>query len=260
VNIDSITPLVLTFNEAPNIGRCLEALAWAKRVVVIDSFSSDQTLDILKTFPNVTVSQHRFDSFAAQCNFGLEQIDTPWVLSLDADYLIPNNLVEEISALEPEAGVSGFFARFTYCVYSRSLRESLYPPRTILYRRTNAKYVDIGHGHKVTLNGKILALRNCVLHDDWKPLDQWLSAQLRYARTEAELLNSKSFSQLNSPDRIRATILFAPVIVPLYTLLVKRAILDGWPGWYYTLQRTFFEICLSLRLLDLKLRKKQNPS
>ena len=79
-------PPNLTYNESPNIGRILQRLTWAKRIVVIDSYSTDETLEILKSFPQVDVYQRKFDTFANQDNHGLDQITSEWVLSLDADY------------------------------------------------------------------------------------------------------------------------------------------------------------------------------
>jgi glycosyltransferase involved in cell wall biosynthesis len=83
---EQITPLVLTYNEAPNIGRVLDRLAWAGRVVVVDSYSDDATEMIAKTYPNVAWIQRAFDCHANQWNFGLREtgIDTEWVLALDA--------------------------------------------------------------------------------------------------------------------------------------------------------------------------------
>ena len=63
---ESITPLILTYNEAPNIGRILRRLTWAKRIVVIDSYSTDETLEILRSFPQVEVYQREFDTAANQ--------------------------------------------------------------------------------------------------------------------------------------------------------------------------------------------------
>src|SRR5580692_10075232 len=124
--MDSITPLVLTFNEAPNIRRTLEKLAWAQNILVVDSFSTDETLEIVRSFPQVRVVQRKFDSFAQQCNFGLAQITTEWVLSMDADYILSDALIDEIKSLKPSASVTGYSARFKYCVFGHSLRASLY--------------------------------------------------------------------------------------------------------------------------------------
>src|SRR5579864_1004870 len=75
---DQITPLLITYNEAPNIARTVDKLSWAKRIVVIDSGSTDATLDLLRGFPQVDVIGHPFSDFASQCNFGLTQVATPW--------------------------------------------------------------------------------------------------------------------------------------------------------------------------------------
>ena len=74
--LNAITPLILTYNESPNIRRTLEQLTWVKKIVIIDSFSTDATLEILKVFPQVHVFQRKFDSFASQCNYGLSEIQT----------------------------------------------------------------------------------------------------------------------------------------------------------------------------------------
>jgi glycosyltransferase involved in cell wall biosynthesis len=248
-----ITPLILTFNEAPNLRRTLERLTWAREIVVVDSFSTDETVAIARSFSQVRVVQRKFDTFAAQCNFGLEQIRTEWVLSLDADYVLTEPLSAEITALSAPCEVAGYRASFTYCVYGRPLRASLYPPRTVLYRRATARYLDEGHGHRVVVDGAIRDLRGRILHDDRKLLSRWLAEQDRYMVREAETLLSTPLNQLTLADRLRRRIVFAPALVMFYTLFAKGLILDGWPGWFYVAQRVYAELLLSLRLLEAKL-------
>lgn len=248
-----ITPMILTFNEEANIARTLEKLAWAPDILIIDSGSTDATLEIIRQWPQVRVVTRAFDSFADQCNFGLEQIRTDWVLSLDADYVLTDELVKELQALQEEPEVAGYTSRFTYCVHGRPLRASLYPPRTVLYKRSLAGYVNDGHGHKVRIRGLIRPLQATMLHDDRKPLDRWLAGQVRYSRSEACKLLGTKRQDLNLPDRIRCGIWYAPLIVLGYTLFAKGLVLDGWPGWFYAFQRTLAEIMLSLRLLERKL-------
>src|SRR6266446_6849989 len=103
-----ITPLILTFNEAPNIGRTLEKLAWANEILVIDSASTDGTVEIARSaHRNVRIVTRTFETFAGQCNFGLAQITSDWVLSLDADYVLTPDLIAEIEKLDPPADVAG---------------------------------------------------------------------------------------------------------------------------------------------------------
>jgi glycosyltransferase involved in cell wall biosynthesis len=168
--LDEITPLIITHDEAPNIARTLDKLGSARRIVVIDSGSTDDTVRIARSYCQVEVIAHPFTDFASQCNFGLTQVTSPWVLSLDADYELTDDLVRELQALAPPLGIAGFRARFVYRIFGRALRGTLYPPRTVLYRREAARYRNEGHGHRVVVDGAVLDLRGAIYHDDRKPL------------------------------------------------------------------------------------------
>ena len=257
VDLTSITPLLLTYNEAANIGRTLDRLTWAERVVVVDSYSRDATIDIATGYDNVDLVQREFDHFADQCNFGLGQIDTEWVLSLDADYVCSAALIDEIRSLPPSPGLDGFSVEFVYCVFGDPLRATLYPPRTVLYRREKATYRRDGHGHRVQVGGEVGRLDAPIYHDDRKSLTRWLDNQREYARLEAEKLTKADPGEMGWPDRLRRTDVWGPLLVPLYCLFAQGLILDGWPGWYYTLQRTYAELLLALRRLDARLRDEE---
>ncbi len=248
--LERITPLILTYNEAPNIGRTLRRLTWAKRIVVVDSFSVDETLEILKSFPQVEIYQRKFDTLANQCNYGLDRITTEWALSLDADYFLTDELIEELKSLEPQDSINAYWARFKYCVFGRALRGSLYPPRKILYRRERARYEDDGHAHRVSVEGQTAWLSSYVLHDDRKPLSRWLASQDRYMLLEVEKLRRTPHDKLGLVDATRKNKALAPFIVMFYCLIVRGCLLDGWAGWYYALQRTLAEILLAIRLIE----------
>ncbi len=197
---DEITPLIITRDEAPNIARTLDKLVWARRIVVIDSGSTDDTMRIAQSYPQVEVIAHPFADFASQCNFGLTRITSPWVLSLDADYELADDLVRELQALRPPPDIAGYRARFVYRIFGRRLRGTLYPPRTVLYRRERARYRNEGHGHRVVVDGAVLDLSGAIYHDDRKPLARWFASQQRYARIEAEhLLTSRPQRARNRP-------------------------------------------------------------
>ena len=137
MDLKKITPIVLTFNEEANIDRCLASLAWAEEILVVDSFSTDGTLARLARYPRVQVEQRAFDSFAGQWNFALasKKVKTPWVLTLDADYVMPEELVTEIRARELGTGTTSLEIGFIYCVYGTALSASLYPPLPALFAK-----------------------------------------------------------------------------------------------------------------------------
>ena len=251
--IESITPLIITLDEVPNIARTLDKLAWARRIVVVDSGSTDGTVEVLARYPHVTLFKRRFDSFANQCNFGLAQIETEWALSLDADYELSDPLVEELLNLHETEGVVGYRASFVYRIHGRPLRRTLYPPRIVLYRIKNARYANAGHGHRVVVSGDVRALSGVIYHDDRKSFSRWVASQQRYARLETDYLLKADAAVLSGPDRLRQMAWPAPIVIFLYVLLVKGCLFDGWPGWFYTLQRVLAESVIALELIDRRL-------
>jgi glycosyltransferase involved in cell wall biosynthesis len=251
-----VTAMVITFNEGPNLARCLDRLRWAPRILVVDSGSTDETLDIARQHLQVDIAERPFDDFATQCNFGLARIETRWVLSLDADYELSDALVAEISSLREE-DVAGYSADFVYRMYGRPLRGSLYPPRVVLYRREGAAYRNEGHAHRIVIPGRAGTLHGKILLDDRKPLSRWFTSQQHYAKREADYLLATPHADLGRADRMRLMGWPAPILVFLYTLIVKRCALDGWAGWLYVLQRTFAETALALEIVDQRVRHRK---
>jgi glycosyltransferase involved in cell wall biosynthesis len=251
--LDEVTPLLITFDEMANLERTLAALDWARRIVAVDSGSTDGTLERLRADPRITVLVRPFDDFARQCQSGLDLVETDWVLSMDADYEPTPALVREIAALSPPPDVDGYGIGFDYCVHGHALRGSLYPPRVALHRTRGARYRMDGHGHRVELRGRIERLAGRIRHDDRKPLSRWLAAQARYAEIEATHLARASWGALGWADRVRRLVVVAPWLVPLHCLIVQRGLLDGLPGWHYALQRGIAEAALSLKLIEARL-------
>lgn len=245
-----VTGLVLTFNEAPNIARTLGKLSWLPQVIVVDSFSSDSTAEIAASFPNVRVCKRAFTTHAEQWNYGLQQtgIDSEWVLALDADYVLTEELVGEIQSLEAVPRTAGFAASFKYCIDGRPLRGAAYPPVTVLYRRAGARYEQDGHTQRVRLEGPVRALSAPILHDDRKSLTQWLGAQARYMELEAVKLAGPA-RPLGLADRLRRWIVLAPPAMFVYCYIVRGGMLDGRAGLFYALQRTASELILSMYLV-----------
>jgi len=250
--LEQITPLILTYNEAPNIGRTLEKLHWARDVVVLDSFSDDETLEIVSRFPNARVFQRPFDDFASQWNFGLTEtgISTEWVLGIDADFIMTDDSIDELRSLNPSAKTDGYKAQLTYCIHGRQLRSGLLPPLTVLYRRAVSRCSADGHAYRVVFKGDVGMLKSRILHDDRKPLSCWIEAQQKYTALEGRKILASDPSSLSFPDRVRRLRVIAPMAVLFYCLIIKGGILDGWAGFYYAFQRMFAEVLLSLYLLE----------
>src|SRR3974390_3042906 len=108
--LTEITPVLLTLNEAVNIGRTLSCLTWAKDIVIVDSGSTDETYSIIKRFAQVRVFHRPFDTHGNQWRYATEEtgISTNWILRLDADYQMTDALKLELSRLDADDVVDAY--------------------------------------------------------------------------------------------------------------------------------------------------------
>jgi len=254
-----ITPVIITYNEAVNIGRTLSHLIWAKDIVVVDSSSIDETRTVLAKFPQVRVFNRAYDNHANKWRYAVEETDikTNWILRLDADYQMTDELVAEIANLDPNVPVSAYRITFDYAVFSHRLLSSLYPANTILLRRGRFTIVDRGHTEGWEINGPVSALKGRVVHDDWKTTDRWMIDQSRGMRREVNLLHKH---QQGLRDWLRLRPPLMPIATFFYTLFGKGLIFSGRAGIFYALQRLVAEAALSLMVLEERLRSKAERS
>jgi glycosyltransferase involved in cell wall biosynthesis len=245
--LDQITPVVLTRDEEANIARTLGQLTWAAEVIVVDSLSTDRTVEIAKRFPNVRVLSREIDTIAGQSNHGIAAARTPWILLLDADYFVTPELIDELRALTPTR--DAYVIAFTYAIGGKPLRASLYPPRIVLFHRDHVRVWQDGHTPRFTPDAEPGSLRGRIIHDDRKDFRRFLQRQRRYMHEEAEKLRSADPKTLNAAARVRKLIVVAPFAVVLHTLFVRGVILDGVAGLRYTLERFLAELMLSWELL-----------
>jgi glycosyltransferase involved in cell wall biosynthesis len=245
--LSAITPVILTYNEAPNIGRTLSGLHWAKEIVVVDSGSTDGTIEMLQADPRVRLHIRKFLSHNDQWQFATNQtgIQTPWILRLDADYQISQALVQEMALLDPEGPEHAYRVRFDYAIYSKVLASALYPPKTVLLRRGSFAVLDAGHTEAWKVEGRIGNLKARIIHDDWKPMPGWIASQTNYMRRE---LAHKSHGGLTHWLRSHPPLMMVAVF--FYCLFAKGLIFNGRKGIMYTMQRTVAEGIYGLLYLE----------
>src|SRR5579871_6652052 len=172
---DDVTPVLLTYNEESNIARTLESLQWAKRIVVLDSGSTDHTEAISRTYPNVSWQDHPFLSFGEQWRFGINEtnINSEYILALDADMEVPKAAAVEIEREFLGKGFDGGVFSFELRMSGRPLLGSLYPPDLRIFRRQAVEAGQIGHRHHFEVPGNVYRFRSKLVHDDRKDLNRW---------------------------------------------------------------------------------------
>ncbi len=265
-----IATLILTLNEDVNLPTCLDSVAWCDEVLVLDSFSTDRTVDIASE-RGVRVLQRRFDDFATQRNFGLEQggLRSDWVLHVDADERVPAALRDEIRGI-----LNNTAARPAYRVASklmfqgRWLRHAgMYPAYQVrLGRRDTLRFVQAGHGQREALPPEqVGTLREALVHEPFaKGLDAWRERHQRYAAEEAAaraantIPTRNDLARLFDPDpverrraakRLSWRLPARPWFRFMYMAVLRRGLLDGRAGLEYCRLMAMYE-----RLTDVKAR------
>jgi glycosyltransferase involved in cell wall biosynthesis len=252
--LDSITPVILTFNEEPNLARALAALDWAREIVIVDSGSADATVAIAKADPRVRLFTRAFDSHGSQWRYAVEEtgITSDWVLRLDADYLVTGELRDELAALTPPAEIEAYRIDFGYAIFGRRLSASLYPSNIVLFRRGKVEVFDKGHTEGWRVAGATGQLRGKIIHDDWKPMSGWVGSQARYMVRELPHVHA-------NPKALKNRMRLAPPLMPFamffYALFGRGLIFNGRAGMFYALQRLLAETALSLMVLEERIKK-----
>ena len=244
-------------NEEVNLPHCLASLRWCDDVVVVDSFSTDDTT-VLARAAGARVVQHAFTGFGDQRSWSLENVPLkhPWALVLDADERVPPELVAELTRCLAAVGteVAAFRVRRRFYLWGKWLRySSLYDTWVVrLVRVGRVRYVNRGHAETQVVDGKIEALGQDLLDENHKPLSEWWQRQDRYATREAEFEIAQppgSWRGLVSHDPLvrRAALKglardlpWRPLWFFLYAFLVRLGFLDGWDGLRFCLMKAAY--------------------
>ena len=268
-----LSVLILTYNEQANLPRCLDAVRWSDDLWVLDSFSTDRTIEVARSH-GARVLQNRFASFAQQRNFGLEHggLKHEWVLHLDADEVVTPELRDEILAATQRNEKSAYRVASKMMFQGRWLKHSgLYPWHQVrLGRRDRLKFKQVGHGQREDLDAaEIGTLREPLLHYSFsKGISDWLARHNQYSTAEAQHFLSLArdgqidwagiVSWADSPRRQRALkrffafLPFRPTLRFIYMYFFRLGFLDGRPGLTYCRLLRMYEYMTVLKIRELQ--------
>lgn len=190
----NVAVVILTFNEEKNISAALDSVeGWASEIFVVDSFSSDSTLQIIsaRSGSRISVCQHKFDNYGAQWNWAIESlpIKSEWTLKLDADERVTDVFKRELKASSFLANpdVHGVLFRRSFFFMGKRLRfggvQSNYDLR--MWRTGRARFENRSVNEHAIVNGTKVYLKSVIEHRDRKPLSAWLDRHNKYSTLEA---------------------------------------------------------------------------
>jgi glycosyltransferase involved in cell wall biosynthesis len=224
-----ISATIITFNEERNIQRCLESLLGiVDEIIVIDSFSSDKTQEICAKY-GVTFIQNAFKGHIEQKNFAIAQTNFDWVLSLDADEALSNELRQSILQVKKQADFSAYsMNRLTNYAGKWIYHCGWYPDRKLrLFDKKTAKWGGVNPHDKIelTTNTPKLHLKGDLLHYSYYSVEEHFEKSKKYAQIAA-----KSLFQKGKRSSL-FLIVFSPIFKFLRDYFFKLGFLDGILGF-----------------------------
>ncbi len=221
----TISAVLITRNEEARLERCLASLTWADEIVVVDSQSTDRTVEIARAH-GATVHTHAFRDFAAQRNFALERALCDWILMIDADEEVTPEAAAEIRRAAASDSADAFRLPRRNRVFGRFLRHGgNYPDyQTRLFRRGRARYTGIVHER---LQGVecLGTLTQPLLHDSYASLTDYRPKLHQYTTLEA----AHRGAQGERGSWLKVLVLPPAVFLRAYVL--KCGFLDGRAGF-----------------------------
>ena len=247
-----LSVIIITKNEGTHIGSCLQSVLWADEIIVLDSGSDDDTVEICKQYTD-SVFIMDWPGFGIQKQRALEKAQGDWVLSIDADEVVTAELKGEIENALRQEQFNGYeIPRLSsYC--GKQIRHGGWWPDYVLrlFRRNAGYFTDSVVHERVVVQGKIGKLTSPLLHDAFVNLDEVLRKVNCYSSLGAEMLYQKGVQSSISKAIFKALWCF------IRTYCLKAAFLDGRQGLMLSISNAEGAYYKYVKLLELQNRENR---
>jgi glycosyltransferase involved in cell wall biosynthesis len=222
-----LSVLLPTYNEARNLAACLETVKWTDEILIVDSYSTDSTLEIARSY-GARIVQHEYINSAKQKNWAIPQCAHEWILQIDADERLEPALQSEIREIlkNPPADVDGYINPTRNHLLGKWVRGGgVYPDNRLrLFRRDKGRFENKEIDARVIVPGRVEYLIHHVLHFGMESISRRLDRLDRYTGYEADERKKRGrcYSWFN--------IAFRPLAAFLYNYIYKLGFIDGIRG------------------------------
>jgi glycosyltransferase involved in cell wall biosynthesis len=273
--------LILTLNEEINLPRCLRSVAWSDDIVVLDSFSTDKTVEIAQA-AGARIVQRKFDNWSSHQNWAMANIKFKylWVYYADADEVVSPELAGAIASVvgNPHCHEVAFGVSRREMLWGRWIkRSSMYPVWILrLFRPEKIRWERLVNPVAV-VDGPVGHLKADIIHYSFgKGLAEWVAKHIHYAEFEAmEAIRSRhagledfwGMFAVGDPVRRRKALKAMSYRMPLrpllrfiYMYILRLGILDGWAGLTYCRLIAMYEFMIDLNVKEMWRREKKLPT
>lgn len=181
--MEKITAIIPTFNEEIHIKEAIESVLWCDEIIVVDSFSTDRTAELVRKYPQVRLLQHEYEHSAAQKNWTIPQASHPWIFLLDADERPTSELVDEIKrVIKDETNTTAFWIYRRNHFMGKRINYSGWQSDKVvrLFKRDECRYQNKHVHAEIETSGKIGTLKHKIIHYTYKDLTSYLKKADRY--------------------------------------------------------------------------------
>ena len=250
----AVSAIVVCFNEERNIGACLESLRWCEEIVVVDSFSTDGTVEICRRYTD-RVIQRKWAGYRDQKAFAHSQATKEWVLLVDADERVTPELKEEIrqSLIHDGTQYAGYSVpRLVYYLSRWWWRGGWYPDYDVrLFRRERAIWGGMDPHEKILVDGKVRRLRHPLHHFSYRNIDDHMQRINRFTSiSSAELLKGNQRWRWSDA-------LLRPAFRFFRSYFLKRGFMEGFAGFYVAVTAAVYVFLKYAKLWELELEEKK---
>jgi len=253
-----ISAVLIVRNEEKNIIRCLESIKWVDEIVVVDQLSTDKTVELAKRYTDkIFITENKLI-----CNpdreFGITKTSNNWILLIEADEVIDENLKKEIISVVDQDKYDIFFMPVKTFFVGRWIKTCGWWPGYIprLFKRGSIKFQSSIHTNGELLSKKIGYLENPLLHYSYNSIDDWIDKFKRYTTVSAYEYFQKGV-KISFKNTVKDLIL-----KPMYFFILKYFILrgyrDGWRGLFISLSSALTIMVSYFKLIELYNEKEKN--
>lgn len=248
--MSNLTAAIITLNEEEKLEKCLESLkGWVNEIVLVDSGSIDKTIDIARKY-HAKVYERKFDNFANQKNYAIEKSTSKWILSIDADEIIPKSLADEIKKATENTDYNAYLIPRRNFILGAEIKHSRWSPdkHIWLFEKNKSRWINEVH-EEIKVDGKIGELKNAKLHYQEKTISGFIKGNNFYADILAKDMykKGKRFSLFR--------FFYDPLFEFSIRYIYKKGFLDGWRGLVLSLLMAYYQITVWLKILSLQSEK-----